>query len=47
MAKGPVNLLMRLYWPKIELLDGWWTPVLVKPNTDAEFSFLEGEHYER
>jgi hypothetical protein len=30
VAKGPFNLLMRLYWPKAEVLDGAWTPPLVK-----------------
>jgi len=30
VAKAPFNLLMRLYWPKAELLDGSWTPPPVK-----------------
>ncbi|MGB8743592.1 MAG: DUF1254 domain-containing protein [Xanthobacteraceae bacterium] len=30
VAKGSFNLLMRLYWPKSELLDGSWTPPPVR-----------------
>ena len=30
VAKDPFNLLMRLYWPKSELLDGSWTPPPVR-----------------
>jgi hypothetical protein len=30
VAKGPFNLLMRLYWPKPEVLDGTWRPPAVK-----------------
>jgi hypothetical protein len=33
VAKGPFNLLMRLYWPKAEILDGTWTPPAVKRVT--------------
>jgi hypothetical protein len=33
VAKGPFNLLMRLYWPKAEILDRTWTPPLVKRVT--------------
>jgi hypothetical protein len=30
VAKAPFNLLMRLYWPSREILDGSWTPPAVK-----------------
>jgi hypothetical protein len=30
VAKAPFNLLMRLYWPKREIIDGTWTPPHVK-----------------
>ena len=30
VAKAPFNLLMRLYWPKREILDGAWTPPPVR-----------------
>jgi hypothetical protein len=30
VAKAPFTLLMRLYWPKNEVLDGTWTPPLVR-----------------
>jgi hypothetical protein len=31
VAKGaPFNLLLRLYWPKAEILDGMWTPPAVQ-----------------
>jgi hypothetical protein len=29
--KGPFSVIMRLYWPKAEALDGKWTPPPVKP----------------
>jgi hypothetical protein len=33
VAKGPFNLLMRLYWPKAEILDGSWSPPPLKRVT--------------
>jgi len=30
VAKAPFNLLLRLYWPKSEVLDGAWTPPPVR-----------------
>ena len=29
VAKAPFNLLMRLYWPREEILNGTWTPPMV------------------
>lgn len=28
--KGPFNIYMRLYWPKVEAMDGKWTPPKAK-----------------
>jgi len=30
VAKAPFNLLLRLYWPKSEIMDGAWTPPPVR-----------------
>lgn len=35
VGEGPFNLLMRLYWPKQDIVDGSWTPPPVRRVEDA------------
>ena len=33
--KGPFNLILRVYWPKQELIDGRWNPPGVRPAASS------------
>ncbi|MCY1384579.1 hypothetical protein D9M69_728560 [compost metagenome] len=35
VGTGPFNLLLRLYWPKDEVLDRTWVPPLPRPAARA------------